>query len=192
MGASHENDIVGIVLAYLGNNRPGIRFQAFPRVVYGLVVEFVDDIGIFAIFPGHLSEEVFCFFGVHVVCVPVDDDIEAVLDGRLDDRGDAADCKLGILQIVVVYLHSHGGTHHCGVPVVGQPLHRLLVVEPWPQVVPAQTDSPQYDGLPLVIAQLCAFHLQLSPLFHRFCRLNGLQRQHQQQRKEKPLHRLMV
>ena len=49
-------------------------------------------------------------------------------------------------------------------PVLLQGLHDFLVVEAWPEVVPAQADTTENDGAALLVAQLGAFHLQLSVL----------------------------
>ena len=61
-------------------------------------------------------------------------------------------------------------------PVVLERLHHLLVIEPWPQVVPPQADAAQYDGTALRIAQLGALYLQLAPLLDGVLSLQGLKR----------------
>ena len=168
---AHQHDVVGVVLANLANHLGGILLQVLPGVFHRLVVYLVDHVRIFAVLLGHASEEVLGLLCLHVVRVPVDDDIDVLLDGRLDDRGHTLHGVGGILQIVVFYQDAHGGTHHRAVPVLFQRLHHLLIIEAGPQVVPAQTHTAQNDGASLLVAQLGAIHLQLTPFLDGVLRL---------------------
>ena len=96
MWTAHENNVVGVILAYLVNNGFGIGLQTLPRVVYRFVVEFVQHIGVLAILLCHSAKEGLGFFGVHLVRMPVDDDVCSVLDGCIDHSGYALFCKLRI------------------------------------------------------------------------------------------------
>ena len=56
-------------------------------------------------------------------------------------------------------------------PVVDECFNGSFVIEARPDVVPAEADTTQYDGVALLVAELCSLHLQLSPLLHGVERL---------------------
>ena len=176
MGAAHQDDVVGVVLANFVNLHYGIFFERFPGVVDGFVKELVDDVGVFAVFLGEVAKPLAGFLGVHLVGVPVHDDIDALLDGGLDHGLDALLGEFGILQVVVFNLDAHGNAHHRGIPLGGELLHGSFVVEAGPDVVPTEGDAAQDDGLSVLVAELCSDDLQLSvPLDG--CLGSGIQRE---------------
>ena len=81
MRTADQYDVVGVVFAYLANHLGGIFLQICSGVFDGLVVNLVDDVWVLAVFLGHLAEELLGFLGLQNVRVPVDDDIDIVLDG---------------------------------------------------------------------------------------------------------------
>ena len=85
MGTAHEDDVIGGVAAYLADNFGGIALDAGPRVLNGFVVYLVDDMWIVPVALCQRAEELTGFGGVHVVGVPVDDDIEVLLNGSVND-----------------------------------------------------------------------------------------------------------
>ena len=147
-----------------------------PGIVDGLVEEFVDDVGVFAVFFCEVAKPLAGFLGVHLVGVPVHDDVYALLDGCLDHGLDTLLGEFGILQVVVFNLDAHGNAHHGGIPLGGEFLHSSLVVEAGPDVVPTEGDAAQDDGLSVLVAQLGSDDLQLSvPLDG--CLGSGIQRE---------------
>lgn len=100
--------------------------------------------------------------------MPVDNDINILLDGRLDDWSHTLHGIGWVLKIVVFDENAHGSTHHGTVPVLLQRLYYFLVVETRPQVMPAQADTAQNDGVTPLIAKLGSLDLQLSVLLHWF------------------------
>ena len=137
VGAAHENHVVGVVFANLGDYLACILFQALPRLVHGLVENLVDDVGMLAVFLGKVAEPLLGFFRVGFVCVPVHDDVYIVLDSGFHHRFYTLLGKRGVLQIVVFNLDAHGGAYHVGVPVGGQGFHGSFIIEARPDVVPA-------------------------------------------------------
>ena len=116
------------------------------------------------------------FLRVHLVGMPVHNDIDAVLDGGFYHGLDTLLGKLRIFQIVVFNLNAHGYAYHRGIPFRGQCLHGSLVVEAWPDVVPAKGYTAQDDGLSILVTKLSADHLQLTVFLYR-CLGCGIQRE---------------
>ena len=156
---ANQYDIIGVVLANLANHLCGIFLQVCPCVLHGLVVYLVDDMRVFAVFLCHHTEEPLCLGSLHLVGVPVDDDIDIILNGCFDDIGHALHGKLWVLQVVVLNHDTHGSTYHTGIPVLLQCLHRFLVIEAGPDVMPSEADTTQDDGSAVLVTQLCALHL---------------------------------
>ena len=169
MRTAHQDNVVGIIFSDFWDNGLGIDLEIFPFVLNRFVVEFVENVGMLAVFLCHLSKESLGFLGVHLVGMPVDDNVSVVLDGCINYLCDALHGKIRILQIVVFYLNAHGCTNNVGMPIVSEPLHGLFVVESWPDVVPSQAYASQYYRISTLVAQLCTFYLQLSPLLNRVC-----------------------
>ena len=83
---AHQHNIVGVVLADFTNDLSGIALDGRPCVLDRFVVYLVDDVRILAVLLRHLAKELLGLSGVHVVGVPVDDDVDVLFDGTLDDR----------------------------------------------------------------------------------------------------------
>ena len=164
VGATHEHDVVLIVFADFANDLLGVFLQVYPFVLDGFVVDFVDNVRILAVFTGHLTKELLGLFRHQLVRMPVDDDVDVLLDGSFDDGRQTLHGELGVLLEVVLDMLTDSRADDAAVPVVLQCLYGSLVIEPWPQVVPAQTDTTQNDGVALLVAELGAFYLQFSVL----------------------------
>ena len=171
VGTAHQHDVIRIVTADFADDLRGILLQAGPRVLDGLVVYLIDNVRIVTIFLSHLAKKLTGLAGVHVMRVPVDDDIDILLDGSLDDGCQTRHGQLRILQIAALrvfrWLNANGSTHHRTMPVALQRLHHLLVIEARPPIMPAETDATQCDRIALLVAQLRTPHLQLTVLFDR-------------------------
>ena len=164
VGATHEYDIVLIVFADFANDLLGVFLQVYPFVLDGLVVDFVDNVRILAVFAGHLAKKLLGLFRHQLVRMPVDDDVDVLLDGGFDDGRQTLHGELGVLLEIILDMLSDSRTDDTTVPVVLQRLHGPLVIEARPQVVPAQTDTTQNDGIALFVAELGTFYLQFSVL----------------------------
>ena len=119
---------------------------------------------ILAVFAGHFAKKLLGLFRHQFVRMPIDDDVNILLDGGFNDGRQTLHGELGVLLEVVLDMLSDSRTDDAAVPVVLQCLYGSLVIESWPQVVPAQTDTTQNDGIALLVAELGTFYLQFSVL----------------------------
>ena len=154
VGTAYQYDIVRVVLADLANHLCSVFLQVSPGVLHRLVVYLIDDMGILAVFLCHLAKELLRLSGLHVVAMPVDDDIHIILDGGLDDIGHTLLGKGGILQVVVLNHNTHCRTDNTGVPVFFQRFDSLFVIETRPDVMPSETDTTEDNGSPILVTQL--------------------------------------
>ena len=164
VGTAYQHNVVGVVLADFTNHLCGIFLQVGPRVFYGFVIYLIDDVRIFAVFLCHAAEELLSLLSLGQVRVPVDDDVDVLLDGRLYDGCHALHGKGGVLQVVVFYHDAHGSTDNRAVPVTLEGLYHLLIIEARPQIMPPQAYAAQGDGIAALVAQLCSLDLQLAVL----------------------------
>ena len=171
MRTPHQHNVIRVVLAYFTDNLSGILLHAGPCILYRLIIYFVDDMRITTVLLCHLTKELLGLTGVHVVRMPVDDDINVLFDSRLDDGCQARYGPRGILNVaglrVFFWLHTHCGTYYRTIPVALQRLHHLFVIETRPPVVPTKTHATQRHRITSLVTQLGTLYLQLSILLDR-------------------------
>ena len=126
-----------------------------------LVVYFVDDVWVTTVTLRYLAKELTSLLGVHAVGVPVDDNIDVLLDGRLYHGLKTCHSLLWMSQIAVPLGNLHGQTQQRILSLALERLHVLLVVHAWPTSVPFKVQAVQYNGLSLLVAQLGPLDLQL-------------------------------
>jgi len=108
-----------------------VRFDnSGPRHTQRLVVGLEYNVIATAIFPGHLVEESrgFTDMILGVVIVPIDDDVDALVDGRSDDQLYLRLLSLWILQIPGTLVNAQHSTHQLALPVINQPIDYSLCI----------------------------------------------------------------
>jgi hypothetical protein len=100
-----------------------------PALVDGLIEGLEKNIRKRTIVLRHLLEEGLGFRDVpiRIVIVPIHDNIEAQLDGSIDDRADTAHLGGGIREVATVF-NPHGDPHKAHVPILLHPTNRITVV----------------------------------------------------------------
>ena len=98
--------------------------------------------------------------------MPVHDDIYAIGNSRIHDGARALLAELRILQItlsltlIVVDLDTDRCTHHLGIPVLDDMLHRIGIIETRPEHIPAEAHALQLDGITFFIHEGRALDMQ--------------------------------
>jgi len=99
------------------------------------VVGLEDNVVVTAIFLSHLIKEGLGFVDMilGVVIVPIDEDVDALRDGRVDDQLYLRLLSPWILQVAGTLVNAQHGTHQRALPVVNQPIdYRLCIILPLP------------------------------------------------------------
>jgi len=88
-----------------------------------------------AIFLSHLGEESLGFIDMPlgVVVVPINEDIDALRDGRVNDQLNLSLLSPWILQVTGTLMNAQNSSNQRALPVIDQPIdHSLCVVLPLP------------------------------------------------------------
>mmetsp|Transcript_290 Transcript_290/g.750 ORF Transcript_290/g.750 Transcript_290/m.750 type:complete len:232 (+) Transcript_290:704-1399(+) len=106
IGADGVDDGLGVVLDHV------------PVRVDGLVVNFVDDVGVIAVVVDHVAKELegLGLVGFGFVGMEVDDHVDALVDAGLDDRAHAVFVVLGFVDVSAGFFDAHGRAYHAHVP----------------------------------------------------------------------------
>ena len=87
--------------------------------------------------------------------MPVDDDVNAVLDSSIHHLCNTLNTELGLVHIAgTIQIHSHRGPKHLCAPVIDQISNRRGIVETGPELMPAIADTVQYHRVSFGIHQL--------------------------------------
>ena len=158
MRTAHQDDGIRLDSTDGADDFLGIGLHLLPRILYRFVEDLIDDIGHAFVASGHLRKEGFGLFGADAVAVPVDDDINILGNGGINNGLHTLQAQLGIVEIGAFQFHTHRGTEHLCTPVAYQPLGGRGVVEARPELVPAVADAVQDNSIAPGVHQLCAFH----------------------------------
>mmetsp|Transcript_58471 Transcript_58471/g.176713 ORF Transcript_58471/g.176713 Transcript_58471/m.176713 type:complete len:366 (-) Transcript_58471:434-1531(-) len=126
--ARAENDEIVRVLADLVDERLMVRLDhAAPRLPHRLVEDLEEHVWVAAILRRRPPEEGSGLLEVllGIVVVPIDYHVDARGDGSVHHGLHASPLSRGVRQVAAM-LDGHGSPHKRGVPVVFEPLHRLL------------------------------------------------------------------
>jgi len=102
-----------------------VRFDnSGPRHTQRFVVGLEHNVIVTTIFPGHLVKESrgLTDMILGVVIVPIDDHVDALIDGRSDDQLYLRLLSLWILQVPRTLVNAQYGTHQRALPVINQPI----------------------------------------------------------------------
>ena len=126
-----------------------------PTVFHRFVENLIDDIRNPFVTGSHLGEELLCFFLPQIVAMPVDDDVNAVLDSSIHHFRNTLNTEFGLVHIAgAIQIHSHRGPKHLCAPVIDQISNRRGIVETGPELMPAIADTVQYHRVSFGIHQL--------------------------------------
>src|SRR5574344_2674637 len=118
MRTPYKNDIISIILTYLRYHCRGIILQTLPRLFHWLIENLINHIWILTIFLRHLTKEVYSLSLIHIVRMPVYNDIYTFFYSRLHNRFHTLQGNLMILKIVIFNLYTHCRPHYRGMPVI--------------------------------------------------------------------------
>merc|ERR1719195_1525659 len=131
-----QNDDVVRVLTDDWDQLLVVRFDdSRPRHGKWFVVGLEQNMRVVAIFRSHLGEEPLGFIDMPLglVIVPIDEDVDALRDGRVDDQLDLPLLSPWILQITGTLMNAQNGTKQRALPIINHPIdHSLRVVLPLP------------------------------------------------------------
>jgi len=93
------------------------------------------------------------------VRVPVDNHVQAAVDGRFDDGAHLGRFAARMLEIAAA-VHAHGSAHDIDTPIIAQPAHRRRVVELRHPLAPEQRHAAQLGHRAMLAFDAALYHAQ--------------------------------
>merc|ERR1740129_1995967 len=147
-----------------------VRFDdSRPRHSQRLIVSLEEHMRVTAIFLSHLGEESLGFIDVPlgVVVVPINEDVDALRDGRVDDQLNLSLLSPWILQVTGTLMNAQNGTEQRALPVINHPIdHSLCVVLPMP-LRPEEGHAFQLYRIAMLTDDIVSSNTQPSMFRHR-------------------------
>ena len=159
-----DDEVVRIVPTNGGDHALGIGFYGFgPGDLERFVVDLVDDVRLVAVGLCHLAEERDRVFDIvfGVVVVPVNQHVDVVGDGGVDEAFDFGNLPGGLLLVSeFAIMDPKGGASQGDVPILDEPINGFGGVEFAFPLAPKVTQAVHRDRFAVIAHDLIAVGLE--------------------------------
>merc|ERR1719221_706088 len=164
------------VLAVRTNHWDQLLVERFdnsrPRHSQRFVVSLEQNIRVIAIFPSHLVKESLGFVDMPlgVMIVPIDDDVDALRDGRVDDQLNLRLLSPWILQVTRTLVNAQHSTNQRAFPVINQPIDYSRCIILSLPLRPEEGHALQLYSIAIFTDDIVSCNTQPTVLLHRATR----------------------